>query len=69
MIPYSGQSRGVFSKLAQGGESSLNQELSELYLNDLNQRRLKVVQRLTTGCRKCWQPDWMPLLMLFGLKF
>ncbi len=46
MIPYSGQSRGVFSKLAQGGESSLNQELSELYLNDLNQRRLKVVQRL-----------------------
>lgn len=46
MIPYSGQSRGVFSKLAQGGESSLNQELLDLYLNDMNKRRLQVVQRL-----------------------
>ncbi|MBK6286296.1 MAG: aldo/keto reductase [Gammaproteobacteria bacterium] len=46
MIPYSGQSRGVFSKLAQGGESSLGQELLDLYLNDVNRRRLKLVQQL-----------------------
>lgn len=46
MIPYSGQSRGFFSKLAEGGEAALADDLKALYLNDANRKRLPVVQRI-----------------------
>ncbi len=45
MVPYAGQSRGFFSKLAQG-EARLRDDLKAMYLNDANRARLKVVQRL-----------------------
>ena len=44
IIPYAGQSRGLFSKLDADGEASLPEALSAMYLNDVNRRRLKVVQ-------------------------
>lgn len=46
MIPYSGQSRGFFTKLARDGEDSLPDDLKALYLNDANRRRLPQVQRV-----------------------
>lgn len=49
MIPYSGQSRGFFTKLAEGGEGSLPDDLRALYLNDANRRRLPVVQRIAAA--------------------
>lgn len=46
MIPYSGQSRGFFTKLAGQGEAALADDLRALYLNDANRRRLPVVERI-----------------------
>ena len=46
MIPFSGQSRGFFTKLAEQGEASLPDDLRALYLNDANRRRLPVVERI-----------------------
>jgi aryl-alcohol dehydrogenase-like predicted oxidoreductase len=46
MIPYSGQSRGFFTKLAAAGEGALPDDLAALYLNDANRRRLPVVERI-----------------------
>lgn len=46
MIPYSGQSRGFFTKLAEGGEPGLPDDVKALYLNDTNRRRLPVLQRI-----------------------
>lgn len=46
VIPYSGQSRGVFTKWAQGGEDSLPEALKAIYVNGGNRQRLKVVQAL-----------------------
>lgn len=45
MIPYAGQSRGFFSKLA-AGEDTLRDDLKAMYLNDTNRARLRVVQEL-----------------------
>jgi len=44
MVPYSGQSRGYFTKVAAGGEESLRDDLKAMYLNDANRTRLKAVQ-------------------------
>jgi aryl-alcohol dehydrogenase-like predicted oxidoreductase len=45
MIPYAGQSRGFFTKLAEG-EAGLRDDVKAMYLNDANRARLKIVQRL-----------------------
>jgi aryl-alcohol dehydrogenase-like predicted oxidoreductase len=45
-IPYAGQSRGFFSKLAADGEAGLREDLKAMYLNDANRARLKAVQRV-----------------------
>ena len=45
VVPYSGQSRGFFSKLALG-EEGLRDDLKAMYLNDGNRARMKIVQRL-----------------------
>lgn len=44
MIPYSGQSRGVFTKLAEKGPEALAEDVTEIYLNAANLRRLAAVQ-------------------------
>jgi len=44
MVPYAGQSRGYFTKVAAGGEDSLRDDLKAMYLNDTNRSRLKAVQ-------------------------
>lgn len=46
MVPYSGQSRGVFAKLANGGEEALRDDLKAMYLNDANRARLPVLKEL-----------------------
>lgn len=46
MIPYSSQSRGFFSKVANGGKAALSPDMVELYFSEENLRRLKVVQAL-----------------------
>lgn len=46
MIPYSGQSRGVFTKLAETGVEALETDVAAIYLNDANLRRLSVVEAL-----------------------
>ena len=46
MIPYAGQSRGFFSKLASGGEKSLPDHLAAMYLNETNRKRARAVQAL-----------------------
>jgi len=43
VIPYAGQSRGFFTKLAAGGEVKLPEHLAAMYLNDTNRRRAKAV--------------------------
>lgn len=45
MAPYAGQSRGFFTKLAEG-EAGLRDDLKAMYLNDANRARLKTVQAL-----------------------
>jgi aryl-alcohol dehydrogenase-like predicted oxidoreductase len=45
-VPYAGQSRGVFSKLAAEGEAGLREDLRAMYLNDANRARLQAVQRV-----------------------
>jgi aryl-alcohol dehydrogenase-like predicted oxidoreductase len=46
MVPYSGQSRGLFAKLDQAGEDALRDDLKAMYLNDANRARLPVLQAL-----------------------
>lgn len=46
MIPYSGQSRGFFTKVDAAGEDALRDDLKAFYVNDTNRARLKVVQAL-----------------------
>ncbi len=50
MIPYSGQSRGFFSKLV-AGEPELREDMKAMYLNDANRERFAVVQRLAAKHR------------------
>lgn len=42
MIPYSGQSRGFFTKLARGDE--LPADIAALFLHDVNRRKLPVIE-------------------------
>jgi len=44
MIPYAGQSRGYFAKVANDGEAALRDDLKAMFLNDTNRRRLKAAQ-------------------------
>lgn len=46
MIPYSGQSRGFFSKVAAGGRDALGPDVAALYYNERNLAKLPVVQAL-----------------------
>ena len=46
MIPYSGQSRGIFTRLAGGQEESIAADVRALYLSDTNRRKLGVVREL-----------------------
>lgn len=46
MIPYSGQSRGFFSKLAERGGEGLGPDVAALYLSDANRRKLPVIERV-----------------------
>jgi len=46
MIPYSAQSRGFFTKLAEHGGEGLGDDVAALYLSDTNRRKLPVIQRV-----------------------
>lgn len=46
MIPYSGQSRGVFSKLAERREAAITEDVKALYCTDTNRRKLVVLREL-----------------------
>ncbi|WP_242653377.1 aldo/keto reductase [Sphingomonas jatrophae] len=46
IIPYAGQSGGYFTKLDQGGEDALGDQLKARYANPGNARRLAAVQAL-----------------------
>ncbi len=46
MIPYSGQSRGVFAKLAEGREDAIGEDVKALYCSDTNRRKLPVLREL-----------------------
>lgn len=49
MVPYSGQSRGVFAKLDAASEDDLRDDLKAMYLNDANRARLPVLRALAEG--------------------
>jgi aryl-alcohol dehydrogenase-like predicted oxidoreductase len=44
VVPYSGQSRGWFTKVAEGGEDAQRDDLKGMYANETNRKRLKAVQ-------------------------
>ncbi|WEK56750.1 MAG: aldo/keto reductase [Candidatus Brevundimonas phytovorans] len=44
MVPYAGQSRGVFAKWIDGGEEALRDDLKAMYVNDANRARLPVLK-------------------------
>ena len=47
MIPYSGQSRGIFSKLASGAtRDTLGPDVAALYYNERNLRKLEVIRQI-----------------------
>lgn len=46
MVPYSGQSRGVFAKLLNDGEEALRDDLKAMYLNDANRARLPAIKAI-----------------------
>ncbi len=46
MIPYSGQSRGVFSKLDAGREDTIGDDVRALYVSAVNRRKLPVLREL-----------------------
>jgi aryl-alcohol dehydrogenase-like predicted oxidoreductase len=51
MIPYSGQSRGFFTKLAERGAEGLGPDLAALYLCDVNRRKLPVIRSIAARHR------------------
>lgn len=51
VIPYSGQCRGFFTKLAKGGEAGLPPALQAIYANEGNFRRAKVVEAIAAKHR------------------
>jgi aryl-alcohol dehydrogenase-like predicted oxidoreductase len=50
MIPYAGQSRGFFSKLAANGVQGLSEPLAAMYLNDVNRKRARAVRAFAADC-------------------
>jgi len=47
MIPYSGQSRGIFTKLAAGAtKETLGPDVAALYYNDKNLHKLEVIKQI-----------------------
>ncbi|TWB18416.1 aryl-alcohol dehydrogenase-like predicted oxidoreductase [Nitrospirillum amazonense] len=46
MVPYSGQSRGFFTKLAASGEQGLPDDLKAMYVNEANRHRLAALTRV-----------------------
>lgn len=46
MVPYAGQSRGFFSKVAATGEESLRDDIKAMYVNDANRARLKAIEAI-----------------------
>jgi aryl-alcohol dehydrogenase-like predicted oxidoreductase len=46
MIPYAGQSRGVFTKMDEGGPEALPDALKGMYQNPENERRLPVLKEI-----------------------
>jgi len=46
MIPYSGQSRGIFTRLAGGQEESIAADVKALYLSDTNRHKLGALREL-----------------------
>lgn len=46
MIPYSAQSRGFFTKLAERGGEGLADDVAALFLSDANRRKLPVIARI-----------------------
>jgi len=46
MIPYSSQSRGFFSKVANGGQAALSPDMVELYFSEQNLRKLTLIKAL-----------------------
>src|SRR5262245_50459331 len=51
MIPYSGQRRGFFTKLAERGEQGLAPDVAALYLSDANRRKLPVIRSVAARHR------------------
>lgn len=50
MIPYSGQSRGIFSKLAAGlTKEAIAPDVAALYFNPANQRKVAVLKAIAAG--------------------
>ncbi|QDX82679.1 aldo/keto reductase [Denitratisoma sp. DHT3] len=49
MIPYSGQSRGIFSKLAAGtAKEAISPDVAALYYHDTNLRKVDVLKAIAT---------------------
>jgi aryl-alcohol dehydrogenase-like predicted oxidoreductase len=46
MIPYSGQSRGFFTKVAAGGKDALGADVAALYYNERNLHKLTVIEQV-----------------------
>jgi aryl-alcohol dehydrogenase-like predicted oxidoreductase len=51
MIPYSGQSRGFFTKLAERGAEGLGPDVAALYAGEANRRKLPVIQSIASRHR------------------
>ena len=50
MIPYSGQSRGIFSKLAAGVTvETMAPDIAALYFNEINQRKVAVLKSIAAA--------------------
>lgn len=48
MVPYAGQSRGVFAKWIEKGEDALRDDLKAMYVNAANRERLPVLQDIAS---------------------
>ena len=46
MIPYAGQSRGVFAKWIEHGEDALRDDLKAMYVNAANRNRLEAIKAI-----------------------
>lgn len=46
MVPYAGQSRGVFAKWIEEGEDALRDDLKAMYVNAANRNRLEAIKQV-----------------------